>query len=182
MDPNVVAAIIGAAVAVVGTLWIEALKSRSRRRELLKALHGEAIELFGFLQAKVPVLDSSIEAMRKELIIPGEHVRHPSSVYRTHFAEIAVHLRLEHRNRLHVVYEVARVLDDVLEGQEENIVRIRQISGAIDAFGVVATKLQELRGVVERALPLLQAFIDDSEAPFKWLQPNAPTIPVARRS
>ena len=181
MDPNVIAAIIGATVAVVGTLWIEALKSRSRRLELLKALRGEAFDLFGFLQAKIHVVDNSIKAMRQKKIVPGEHVRHPSIVYRSHFAEIAVHLRLEHRNRLHIANELARVLDGVLEGQEENIVRIRQISGEIDAFDVVATKLQELREAVERALPLLRDFIDDSPAPFRWLQPNAPTIPVAAR-
>jgi hypothetical protein len=106
-----------------------------------------------------------VAALRDGKVLPGAHVRSPRTVYVTNIAELTPELTAKQRNMLHIAYETARVGDELLEGQEDTIIKMREIQRApefspLDAF---STQLTELSSAYEVAKELLQGYLAGDE-------------------
>ena len=158
MNVDLLSVGVSAAVALVVSMLFHTYKASVRKHALLRAIRGEAADLRDFLSNKLDVVDRSIGALSTGDVLPGQHVRHPSAIYRGNLAELSLHLSADERKVLLRAYEVARVLDDTLENQEADLIRIARIAPKADAHEIVANKLKEVRLSVQKEIAQLDTF------------------------
>ena len=162
---GVIGGLLGVIVGFTLTLLYDGYKVHQRRGELLEALRGENLAHIGHTNSMQDILKQSVAALREGKVIPGGHVRSPRTIYLASIAELTPVLTEKQRNMLHVAYEIARVGDELLEGQEDTLLKMREIEKApkFSPREALATQLIELSASYEVAKDLLQKFREGVE-------------------
>src|SRR5438132_10711452 len=98
-------------------------RRRRRRRLLRKALVDECRSLLSQIPQLVDIYEQAIESLKTAAVLPGPAVAGISTVYRANLAELSSQLNERERNLLHVVFERARVGDELLANQARDLLR-----------------------------------------------------------
>ena len=119
---------ISVMLGVVLGFGLTLARDRCERRTRVRALKRMTLEELRAIRDQLPIRRHGIEIIRSALDrgkIPAvQCARAPRIVHEQFYPEVSEHFTAEERYSLHVIYEISRIIDDMLAGFEGKMTEV----------------------------------------------------------